>query len=486
MGNNAVWHKDLLLKYPKKLSNFPFSPIKLPFFYGWAVLFLGAFGILMSIPGQTMGVSVFTDHLIEALKLSRRQLSTAYLAGTLTSAMFLPFAGRFSDRFGIRITAVLSGIMMSGVLFYMSRVDRVAVSVARQIHFVTPHQIAFVSVAAGFFLLRFSGQGVMTMVSRNMVMKWFDRHRGAAAALMGLITTFGFSVAPTLLAWLKGLSSWRGAWVQLGLLSLLVFTPIALLLYRDNPRECGLNPDGASGEEKSRFTDAILWVTGKSGKAKADADAGKELDERLSATTAQALSTPKFWVYNLTLAFWALFNTAFTFHLISIFAQSGKGEAAAVVIHIPIAVLSTSIRSLGSAFYREIKLQRMLYVMLLALGITALTLGNLGNPVMLVFTIIGLGVAQGLFGVLNALTWIEFFGPKHLGSITGITMSSLVAGSAIGPWLFSVSAGEALNYANAGLVCLLPIGLLLCAAIAEKPLTRLFSLIRNPDDKQNV
>jgi hypothetical protein len=78
--------------------DFPFAPGNLPVFYGWIILVVTTIGILMSIPGQTAGVSVFTDHLIAATGLSRLGLSNAYLIGTLTSGLLLPFGGVFIDR----------------------------------------------------------------------------------------------------------------------------------------------------------------------------------------------------------------------------------------------------------------------------------------------------------------------------------------------------------------------------------------------------
>lgn len=41
----------------------PFAPRRAPFFYGWVVVVASTIGVVMSIPGQTMGVSVFTDPL---------------------------------------------------------------------------------------------------------------------------------------------------------------------------------------------------------------------------------------------------------------------------------------------------------------------------------------------------------------------------------------------------------------------------------------
>ena len=60
----------------------PFDPARVPFYYGWVVLVVGTVGILASVPGQTAGVSVFTDDLIETTGLSRLQLANAYLIGT--------------------------------------------------------------------------------------------------------------------------------------------------------------------------------------------------------------------------------------------------------------------------------------------------------------------------------------------------------------------------------------------------------------------
>ncbi|MEL6924535.1 MAG: hypothetical protein AAFO94_10850 [Bacteroidota bacterium] len=50
-------------------QNIPFKPSRFPISYGWVILIASIAGVLMSIPGQTMGVSVFTDYLIEALQI---------------------------------------------------------------------------------------------------------------------------------------------------------------------------------------------------------------------------------------------------------------------------------------------------------------------------------------------------------------------------------------------------------------------------------
>ena len=144
-------------------DTFPFSPARSPFFYGWTILIVGSIGMLMSIPGQTVGVSVFTDFLMEALGLSRNALSIAYLVGTVGSALLLSAGGRAYDRFGARVTGVVVTLLLSGVLFFLSVADRATKGITGLIGLRTETgaatAVAFVVISAGFFWLRFLGQG---------------------------------------------------------------------------------------------------------------------------------------------------------------------------------------------------------------------------------------------------------------------------------------------------------------------------------------
>jgi len=88
--------------FTSKWANIPFSPAKCPFFYGWAIVAVSTLSIVFSIPGQTSGIGLFTDSLIKALAITRTQLSVAYMIGTITSGLLLPFAGKLLDRIGVR------------------------------------------------------------------------------------------------------------------------------------------------------------------------------------------------------------------------------------------------------------------------------------------------------------------------------------------------------------------------------------------------
>ena len=179
-------------------ANWPFAVNKWPFFYGWVVWLISTLGFLMSIPGQTMGMAVFTEPFINAFDLSRTQLSIAYMLGTLASALFLTRAGRLYDRLGARLIMVGSSVALAIVLLYFTVLDRLAA------HLVGTPGVMFLLIMLGYFGVRFSGQGVLTSASRNVLMNWFARRRGRASGLRGVFVSLGFSLAPLVLAGMIG------------------------------------------------------------------------------------------------------------------------------------------------------------------------------------------------------------------------------------------------------------------------------------------
>ena len=224
--------------------DFPFVPAQIGFFYGWIILVVTTIGILMSIPGQTAGVSVFTDHLVTATGLSRLGLSNAYLIGTLTSGLLLPSGGMFIDRFGARLVVVGASIWLALTLVYLSGCDRIAQGLATLFSLDSSQAVVFVVLCLGFINLRFSGQGMLTLVSRTTLGRWFDRRRGMASGTAGIFLSFGFSGAPLMLSFLIDGFGWRGTWLTLAAIIGLGMGTIGWLFYRDNPEECGLLMDG--------------------------------------------------------------------------------------------------------------------------------------------------------------------------------------------------------------------------------------------------
>ncbi|MCP3917664.1 MAG: MFS transporter [bacterium] len=436
--------------------NRPLRPTLVPVFYGWVVLGVGAIGILASIPGQTMGVSVFSDHLIEATGLSRVRLANAYLIGTLASGLLLPFGGRLLDRFGERVTAIVSSIALGVALLGLSQVDRAARAVAG-VAGVGAGAIAFVYLACGFSLLRFSGQGMLTLASRNMVPKWFERRRGLASGLLSVIVSLGFSIAPLVLAaWIRSAGGWREAWIELAAACGLGMSLVAWLFYRDDPEQCGLRMDGRPAN----------------GGSAADPSGGEASDPR-NYDLAFALRTGAFWAVTLTLSIHSAFITGITFHIVDLGAAAGLDQDAAVGLFPPIAVVGVTVGFLSGAAADRFRLRTIVAAMLVfeAIGYFAIT--GLAEPLPRAVAILGLGGTSGCFGTLTTVAAAKLFGRTHLGSVSSAQMSSLVMSSALGPSLLAISRDTLDSYGPALVVGgVLPLLVLALAFLARDPAPR--------------
>ncbi len=435
----------------QKLNTFPFHPLKLPFFYGWVVLVVATIGILVSAPGQTMGVSTFTDYLLENIGISRDQLSTAYMFGTIASSFILTYAGKIYDKYGARWVGMGASILLGGVLVVLSQSDRIIKS-------FVPHSspvyfgVAMAVLIFFFFMLRFAGQGVLTMVSRNMLMKWFIARRGLVNGISSVFVSLGFSMAPLTFDMLIEGTSWREAWLLMAILIGVFFTVFVFLFFRDNPEDLGMIPDGEKHANKEH---KIIIKPFKQFNLK------------------EARSELTFWLFAIPLGIYALYVTGFTFHLVSLFGEAGIEKEKALAIFIPVSFISVSFALVGGWISDRIKLQYLLWVMLLAEIVALVSMANMGNGIYYSLFIVGNGIVSGIFNVLMAVTWPRFYGRDNLGSITGFVMAIIVFGSALGPIIFSISFSQTGAYAY-GAYLLLAI-VLITAAFAFKA--------HNPQDK---
>ena len=396
-----------------------------------------------------MGVSVFTDHLMEALSLTRVNLSLAYLLGTVGSALILAQAGKLLDRVGARLMGTVVVLLLGLTLFGVSAVDGIRSFIFRLIPISGDVIIGFLLISGGFFFMRFLGQGVLTLLSRNMAMKWFDRRRGLANAVIGIVVSFGFSAAPMLLHSLIEDFGWRGAMRVMGMVLLFGFSGVFLLFARDNPFICGLRPDGSPAPADDADDSDPSSRTGP------------------DYTLPEARRTLTFWVYAMSLVLFSLVITAVTFHIISIFDEAGMGAEKAVSIFLPAALISLVFNVGASWASDRMPLKIFLFMLLAGLLIELAAVALLDDGLFFFLMILGHGISGGIMNLLSTVTWPRFFGIRHLGSISGFAMGMTVAGSAAGPYLFSLSLSLFGSYSpicwGSGILGVLILGLALFA-----------------------
>jgi MFS family permease len=339
------------------------------------------------------------------------------MIGTLASSVLMTKAGLFFDKYGARVAAAGSAFFLGLCLLILSKsvVITVFIHKATGIPFFP---VAFGLMVFGFLGIRFFGQGVLTLVSRGMVMRWFDVHRGFAAAIMGIFTAFGFSYAPRILQGLIDLSSWQTSWMIIGVVLITLVVPFIIVVFRDSPEDCHIPME-----------QGVRIKTGSH---------VKRGDLKHEYTLKEAKKDPQLWYYMALLFYWALYNTAFTFHITSIFSSLGKNTTEAVAIFLPISIISVLARFAGSWLSDIVRMKHIFYTLIIFGFLAALSISLPYNGITEVLLIVTMGVSAGIFGVLTSVAWPKLYGREHLGAISGLAMSFMVAGSALGPWIFSV------------------------------------------------
>lgn len=368
-----------------------------PFYYGWVVLAAAVFAMFMTLPGQTAGISVFLDKIIEDLAISRTQVSFLYAVATLIGASSLAFVGRAIDRFGPRwgvgVIAVAFGLACMGMALVVGPV----------------------TLLVGFTLIRLLGQGSLQLVSFHAVNQWFVRRRGLAVGLTGLGIAIGTAAFPPVIEWLLALGSWRSAYLVLGAVVLLVLVPVAITFFRASPETFGLSPDGEDRRGGS-----------------APARPERNLPARV------AVRTMTFWLYTAGGVGVSGLGTALVFHHYGIMADNGLERSEAATMFVAFGLIMAG-ANLLSGYLMDRVPPRFLLAADQALLCAALVGGGFVSAAWLV-PVYGavLGTAQGMHSALQAGVYAHYFGRRHYGAIKGIATTVSIAGTAVGPWLFAL------------------------------------------------
>lgn len=349
----------------------------------------------MTIPGQTIGVSVFLDSIIADLGLSRSAVSGAYTVGTLVASLALPFVGRQIDRVGPRRSVLVIATSFALACAFMGLVA------------------GFVTLLVGFVLLRGLGQGALSLVSVHSINIWFVRRRGMAVGLAGVGFAAATAVLPIGLDWLMGGVGWRWAYAVLGLVVLVVMVPVGGGLFRDRPELYGLLPD------RGRPVDLD--------------GAGEEVHYQL----AEARRTITFWLYVAGGFLTAAFGTGLVFHHFSIMGANGAGRSVAAVMFVGYGAVA-AIATLVTGFLIDRVPPRFLLATTLALmGTAMLAATSVSTTGAILAYGVVLGGMQGMNQAIQSTVYGHYFGRLHFGAIKGMATTVMVAGTAVGPLLLA-------------------------------------------------
>ena len=183
--------------------------------------------------------------LIDQFGWSHADAALGYSLSWLTLLVFVPVAGRLHDRFGARLVVPVGAIVLGVGLALVGEIR------------------AFWQYCLVFGVLVGGGIGMIMTPASALVSRWHVRDRSTALALVGAGSSLGAFVFFPVNLWLISSHGWRSAIGMYGLIVLIAVAPIALVLYRREPRaEASAATATESAGVRHLFGIFVMWCLG--------------------------------------------------------------------------------------------------------------------------------------------------------------------------------------------------------------------------------
>jgi len=356
------------------------------------VIIFGFIFTFFSSFGQSFFIGLFNPSVRDALNISHGQFGSIYATATLLSSFLFIWVGKKIDDINVLRFAFYVTVLLSFSCFFFSKIS----------------SIVFLFIA--IFLMRFSGQGMMSHTASTTISRYFTKSRGKALS----IGWFGLSVAefilPVTIIYLLTIYNWQNIWIFISLL-VLVFLPIAsYFLIKE------LNLDSRENAENNE-------VKNKDIKQWARIEVIK--DYRFYIISANLLAMP--WIATGVFVYQS-------------FITSSKewGEYVIAQSFMVYSLLSVITLLISGILIDKFTSRKLLIFMNIPLLLSTVVIIFFDIP-FTAFVFLGLiGISNGLANVLGSSTWAELYGVKHIGSIKALTTALMVFSTAFGTALFGV------------------------------------------------
>lgn len=274
----------------------------------------------------------------------------------------------------------------------------------------------------GFFLLRFFGQGSMTLGPTTLLPQWFMKKQGKAFSFMTLGGLSSFALVPTMNYFFIAQFGWRVGWRLWTILLWVIMLPLSWKLVRNRPKDLGLLPDG-----------------GLKGSASAVCSDSSQDQQKGEWTLEEAKHSPVFWFLLYCVFVPSMVNTGITFHLVSVMGDKGLPPSVAAMVLSVTAIISFPVTFMAGYLLDHMPERIVLGVTFIIHSLSILILLQVQTPSGAVLFGIISGVVFGMERMNRNVIWPNYFGRLHLGSISGYSMKMVVLGSALGPLPFGIA-----------------------------------------------
>ena len=369
------------------------------------VIIFGFIFTFFSSFGQSFFLGLFNAPIRNELGITHGQFGNIYATATIFSSLLLIWVGKKIDEYQIIYYSffVIILLFLSSLFF----------SFINSIYFL----------ALGIFLMRFSGQGLMSHTSTTTISRFFERSRGKALSTIWFGLSSAEFILPVLVTYLFVIYSWRSVWQGIAIL-IILFLPFIVLntikKIKLDSREKDLNPTKSFKIQSWRRRDVIK-------------------DYRFYIISLNMLAMP--WIATGVFVYQSFITDSKMWNIYTI----------------PKAFMVYSIASIITLFFSgflvdKFTSRKLIPLMNIPLLVAMFVLFYYQSEIS-AFIFLGLvGISNGLANVLGSSTWAEIYGVNFIGSIKALTTAFMVFSTAFGTAVFGLLIDIGYSIENIALI----------------------------------
>ena len=364
------------------------------------VIIFGFIFTFFSSFGQSFFLGLFNAPIRNELGITHGEFGSIYASATICSSLLLVWVGKKIDEFQLLYYSLFVVILLAFSSLIFSLID-------------TIYLLIF-----GVFLMRFSGQGLMSHTSTTAISRFFERSRGKALSTIWFGLSTAEFILPVLVTYFLAILSWRTIWQGIAI-TIIILLPIVII---NTIKSIKLE----SREEKKDFKKIRIknWKR-------------KEVikDYRFYIVSLNMLAGP--WIITGIFVYQSFISDA---KLWSVFA-------------IPKAFMIYSVTSIFSLILSgflvdKFTSRKLIPIVNIPLLLSMITLFFVKSEIG-AYVFLGLiGVSNGLANILGSSTWAEIYGVKYIGSIKALTTALMVFSTAFGTALFGILIDQGFSVEN--------------------------------------
>ena len=354
------------------------------------VIIFGFIFTFFSSFGQSFFLGLFNSSIRDTLSITQGQFGSIYASATLISSFLLIWVGKKIDDINIFKFAFFVTLLLSFSCFFFSKIS----------------SVVFLFVA--IFLMRFSGQGMMSHTATTTISRYFTKSRGKALSTSWFGLSSAEFILPVLIVYLLTITSWQNIWISVSIL-VLIFLPMTSFFLIKN-----LNFDSREEikEKGHKEKDIFQW-------------------KRI-----EVLKDYRFYIICLNMLAMPWIATGVFVYQSFITESKDWGTFVIAQSFMVYSILSVVTLLVAGFLIDKFTSRKLLIYMNIPLMISTLVLIFFNTP-MTSFIFLGLiGISNGLANVLGSSTWAEIYGVKYIGSIKALSTALMVFSTAFGTALF--------------------------------------------------